>query len=339
MLQNDMDRFDFIQLPGRPAGWDRLIRKFDTKTLFHEAAWQDFMMRTVPQQHGVDYFEIRKDGALVGYFCGLVLKKFVFTMYESLWLGTTVYQGPVVNKEIDQAGLVRALLRIVKQNGFASIKLTNDWMDPVVMQRLGFTVEPSVTQVCPLLPDEAAVWKAMNGTCRTRIRKSEKMGLTAEETCDPAIADYFYSFFTKVLARKGRVPTYDIGFPQALMACLIPADSLFAVWVKHQGKVIGTAFYAHDERAMYYLDGASDPDYLHLCPNELLHWTAMKLAIRHGIPVFDLGGAPAPSRFTRKFGGGLVPFNTYHKSFVPFLEVARHMYALRHTIRGLQLRV
>jgi hypothetical protein len=267
----------------------------------------------------------------VGNFCGLLLKKFVFSMYESLWLGTTVYQGPVVNRDVDQAELARALLEIAKRNGLASLKLVNDWMDATVMRQSGFDVTPSVTQVCPLLPDEAAVWKAMKGNCRTRIRKAGKMGLVAEETRDPAIADCFYSFFLKVLAQKGRLPRYAIDFPRKLMACLFPADRLFAVWVKHQGKVIGAAFYAHDERAMYFLDGASDPACLHLCPNELLHWTAMKLAIRRGIPAFNIGGAPAPSRFSRKFGGGLVPFNTYHKSFVPFLETARQLYGMRHS--------
>lgn len=261
-----------------------------------------------------------------------MLKKFVFSMYESLWLGTTVYQGPVVNRDVDQAELVRALMRVSKQTGIASMKLTNEWLDPSVMRQLGFAMTPSVTQVCLLRPDETAVWNAMKGTCRTRIRKGERMGLVAEATQAPAIADYFYRFFFKVLALKGRLPMYDVEFPRALMACLLPADLIFPIWVKDQGKVIGAAFYAHDERAMYILDGASDPADLHLCPNELLHWTAMKLAIRRGIPMFNIGGAPAPSRFTKKFGGGLVPFNTYHKSFIPFLEAARHLYALRRAV-------
>lgn len=332
MLQNEKDSFEIIQLRERPTGWDQQIRKFDTKTLFHEAAWLDFMLLTVPHQRGVEYFEIRRDGAVIGYFCGLVLKKFGFTMYESPWPGTTVFQGPVVNQDVEQAPLMDALLRFTKQHGIASIKLANEWLDPAVMRQLGFDVAPSATHICPLPSDEAAVWGAMRGTCRTRIRKAEKLGVVAEPTNDPVFAAYFYHFFMKVLAGKGRLPAYDIEFPRALMASLIPADRLFAVWAKYQGEVIGAAFYAHDERAMYYLDGASDPDYLHLSPNELLHWTAMKLAIRRGIPLFNIGGAPAPSRFTQKFGGGLVPFNVYRKSFVPFLDTARQLYALRRTV-------
>ena len=60
-------------------------------------------------------------------------------------------------------------------------------------------------------------------------------------------------------------------------------------------------------------------------------WTRHSLrprfeAIRLGIPFFNIGGGPMPSQFTRKFGGRDVPFHTYRRSFVPFLETARAVY-------------
>ena len=110
------------------------------------------------------------------------------------------------------------------------------------------------------------------------------------------------------------------------MACLTPADRLFSVRVKYQGQVIGAAFYPHDDRSMYYWDGASNPDHLELCPNELLHWTAMREAIRRRVPLLNIGGGPVPSRFTRKFGGEDVPYHIYRRNLVPFLETARHLY-------------
>lgn len=332
MSHDPRNGIDIIQLTNRPAGWDMNIRKFATKTLFHESAWLDFMAATVPDQQGVSYFEIRQRNAVIGYFCELLVKKFGFALYECPWLGTTVHQGPVVDRNVDQAELVSALLDAARRNRIASIKLTNDWMEPSLMRRLGFTVTPSVNQVCPLFPDETTVWNAMKGTCRTRIRKAEKAGLIAEETHDLALADYFFEFYREVQAKKGREPAHGIDFPRTLMAHLLPADRLFAIWVKYRGEVIGAAFYAHDERAMYFLDGASDPAHLELSPNELLHWTAMKLAIRRRIPVFNIGGAPAPSRFTQKFGGGLAPFCIYQKSLVPLLDLARQLYKWRYAI-------
>jgi hypothetical protein len=52
----------------------------------------------------------------------------------------------------------------------------------------------------------------------------------------------------------------------------------------------------------------------------------MREAIARRIPVFNIGGAPAPSRFTQKFGGEDVPYNRYRRNFIPFLETARSVY-------------
>ena len=52
----------------------------------------------------------------------------------------------------------------------------------------------------------------------------------------------------------------------------------------------------------------------------------MREAIRRRIPLFNIGGGPVPSRFTRKFGGADAPYHSYRRNFVPFLETARNLY-------------
>jgi len=319
---------DVVPLAGRPSGWDRAIQRFATKTLFHESPWLDFVQTMHPRAR-TDYFEIRQDGQPAGYFCAVrVDKARMVPVYGSPLPDCGKYMGPLVDDGVPQADLVAALVRACRSKRIASLSLASDWLDPTVMRAHGFAVDESVTNVCALAQDEAAAWAAMKGTCRTRIRKAEKSGLEAEITDDVAIADDFYRHFTRVLHHKGRRPLYGIERPRSLMACLAPAERLFSVRIRHRGEVIGAAFYPHDDRAMYYWDGASDPDRLELCPNELLHWTAMKEAIRRGIPLFDIGGGPVPSRFTRKFGGKDVPYTTYRRDFVPFLDAARRLYHL-----------
>ncbi len=323
-----MTTLEVVQLPGRPSEWDRDIQGFATKTLFHESAWLDFV-QTIHPRGQLEYFEIRQGGSAAGYFCAVRVNKVMsLRVYGSPLPEAGMYMGPLVSGGVAQAELVQALVKLCRSNRIACLELANDWLDPQLMGRLGFRVAPSVTHVCPLPRDEESAWAALRGTCRTRIRKAQKSGLEAEITDDGAIVDDFYRYITLVLQRKGRWPQYGIERPRSLMACLTPADRLFSVRVSYQGQVIGAAFYPHDERAMYYWDGASDPNHLELCPNELLHWTAMREAIRRGIPLFNIGGGPVPSRFTRKFGGEDVPYHTYRRNFIPFLETARNLYHL-----------
>lgn len=321
-----MTALEVVQLPGRPNEWDRDIQGFATKTLFHESAWLDYVQTMHPRGR-IEYFEIRQGGRAAGYFCAVRVRKvMLFPVYGSPLPEAGMYMGPLIGGGVAQAELVQALVRLCRSRRIACLELANDWLDPQLMRRLGFRVSSNVTHVCPLPRDEASAWAAMRGTCRTRIRKAEKSGLEAEITQDAAIVDDFYRYLTLIMQAKGRWPQYGIERPRSLMACLTPADRLFSVRVKHQGRVIGAAFYPHDERSMYYWEGASDPAHLDLCPNELLHWTAMREAIRRRIPQFNIGGMPVPSRFTRKFGGADAPYHSYRRNFVPFLETARRLY-------------
>jgi len=295
------------------------------KTLFHESVWLDFMLAT-KMGTGVDYFEILRNRTTVGYFCALRIEKFFVSQYRNAWFGTTVFQGPVIDvgKE-DQFELVSALMSASMDRGVDVLQMRNDWLDKSAMQRLGFNVTAGKNHVCPL-QDETSAWNAMRGTCRTRIRKSEKEGLVAEATTDVAIADDFHSFYRQTLETKGLVPAHDAKTYRTLMSLLAPADRLFAVVVKDRDKTIAAGFYAYDERAMYFLDGAGDPALRHLCPNELMHWTAMKTAIRRGIPAFNIGGGPVPSRFSEKFGGESVPYHEFSRALNPLIRPALALY-------------
>lgn len=320
-----MSNIEIIPLSGRPEDWDQQIERFATKTLFHESAWLDFVLTGHPSER-VEYFEILEDGLPAGLFCALKARRGLFHVYGSPLPGRGMYLGPLVHTEIDQPALVTALIQLCRRNNIARLELAHDWLDPAVMRQCAFTVTSTVTHVCPLGKDEAQVWDAMKGTCRTRIRKAEKAGLVAECTDDPAIVQHFYAFFEAALSRRGLSPPYPISQVSELRERLLSADRLFAVWVSLRGTVVGAGFYPHDDRSMYHWDSASDPAALSSSPNELLHWTAMRLAIARGIPTFDIGGWPAPSRFTQKFGGNLMPYHFYSQTFVPLFETGRRLY-------------
>ncbi len=318
---------DLVRLPARPPDWDHRIQRFPNKTLFHETPWLEYV-RSSRRHTEIDYFEIRRGPDCVGYFCALRVERLGLSLWGSPLPGTGMYMGPVVEPHVDQGELLDLLMEHCRSQRLAHFELINDWLDPAVMQAAGFRVVTSVTHVCPLTGGTDAVWARMNGTCRTRIRKAEKTGLSVESADDGGIVDEFHPQFVRVLARKGLKPPYDLDQARSLFRHLGPPDRLFALRVKLQDRVIATGFYPHDDGTLYFLDSAYDPEYLHCCPNNLLHWTAMKLAMERGITTFNIGGGPNPSRFTQKFGGYLQPYRTYRKSLIPLFDTARQLYHL-----------
>jgi hypothetical protein len=195
------------------------------------------------------------------------------------------------------------------------------------MEALGFREHRSVTFETPLAGGEGAVWDRMRGNCRTRIRKATKGGLQGELTADPVVADEFYGLYSQVMKWKRMTAEYGVQRPRALLRHLMPANKLFAVRIRHQGRVIAAGLYPHDDHAMYFWDAGYDPEYAHLSPNELMHWVAMQAAIASGIAVFRIGGAPQPSRFTQKFGGDLVPYSVYEKSYNAAYTSVSYLYS------------
>ena len=322
---------DVIRLSERPSDWDSVIDRFDTKTLFHEGPWLDHV-QTIHPRGRIEYFRIKDDGKTVGYFCALKIRKMLLSIYGSPLGGTgTNYMGPIVNKDTNQSKLIRALIELCMKRGIAHFELSHDWLDPAVMESHGFTVHKSVTHVCPLPTDEETAWSQLRSTCRNRIRNAEKNGLVVEMTDDPSIVDHYYAQLREVYANQGLIVPFGKDRPRSLFDHLLPADRIFPVWVKHQGTVIAAGLFPHDARCVYFWGAASWVRYQHLCPNELLHWTIMKLAIARGIPLYNMCGGT--SRFKDKFGGSDVPYNHYSKSALPLLRRARQVYRSAHFLK------
>lgn len=317
----------FVRLPNRPLAWDSEIRTFAESTVFQQSSWLDFI-RTCHKASEIDYFRILKGDSHVGSFSALKLKKGPFSVYGDPSFGYAADQQPLIAGAVDQSELLAALLDAARERSIDHLLLRGRWLDETNLLNMGFSATANVTHVCDLRSDEAQTWGELKGTARTRIRKAIKQGVTAERTLDPSIADHFYHVYSEVLRSKGKAPPFHLDRVRALLSLVGGGDCLFAIWAKHQGRVIGAGFYAHDDHGMYFLDGASDPNSLHLCPNEMLHWTAIRTAIAHGIDRFYIGGGPVPSRFTQKFTGYLLPQNTYDRTSNPLYRVAKSIYSV-----------
>jgi len=312
-------------LPGRPDNWDARIAGYVGKTFFHESAWLDYVETAFPHVV-IRYYEMRDGGVTAGYLCVMHAKKFVFEVWGSPLASIGMYSGPLMRPGVDQRSFMRAVVDYCEQHRIAGFELCNPALDRKVMESLRFQPTVGESFETSLEGGTDGVWDRMRGICRTRIRKAEKNGLVAETVSDPEIVPVFHRQFEMALASKGLSLEYGIDRPRALYDHLHKADRLISVWVKSQGEVIASAFYPHDGQTMYFWDAGYNPQFTHLSPNELLHWTAIKAAVARGIQVFNIGGAPKPSLFTQKFGGRLVPHVIYERTFARTFKQARDIY-------------
>ena len=310
--------------PEEVTHWDALIAPFEGRQLFHRTPWLDYLAES--REIHIVQWAIRSDGLTLGYLCGGIVRMGPFKILGSpLRSWGTNSMGPLMGHDVDQLCLLRSLDELARADRIAMIELEHPALSPAVLRAGGFERVPDWTYLVPLVPAEPDVmWRALDSTCRNRVRKAMSAGLTVEDTDDPGAVDEYYDFYLALMARKARTPPFPAETPRLLFRHLKKADSLFALRVRDpQGRVLAVGLFPHDDCTMYFWSGASRKDSHPLCPNDLLHWTAMRLAASRGLRLYNMSGY---GRFKRKFGGVLTEVARWHKSYWRTARWARRGY-------------
>lgn len=305
------------------AGWDTLVDRFDSRSLFHRTAWLHYLADS--RRLDIRQWAIRDGHDTVGYLSGGLLRMGPFRILGSplrSW-GTNV-MGPLVNGNVDQTRFLAALDGLAARERLSMIEIENPLLSADLLRRAGFQLVSDLTYMVKLLPDEGSMWRSLESECRNRIRKAQQAGVRVEDTDDPAVAEEYYDFYLRLMHRKGRRAPFDLRTVRLLVEHLKKADNLFALRAHDaSGALIAVGLFPHDDETMYFWSGASDETAHDLCPNDLLHWTAMRRAAQRGLHAYNMSGY---GRFKRKFGGELVELARWHKCYSRSARWARAAY-------------
>ncbi len=312
----------------RPASWDKLIKGYDSKTLFHESVWHDHIL-SIHKNSEMLYYAIHDKESIVGYFCGLVVRKFTFKIMGSPLSGTgTNYMGPVVNFNIDQVKVIAAIEAVRQQENIDFLELCNDVFQCDILQKNGYQLINSKTHKVKIATNEKEAFNTLKSTCRNRIRKGKKYNLQVEITNDPSIIDLFFEQYEEVYGKQGKSTPFRIKRVRSLYNHLYFSNRLLPVWVKKGETVIATGLFPYDEHTIYFWGAASWLKYQKFCPNELLHWEVIRFAVKNGIKRYNMCGGG--SQFKNKFGGSDVSHTKFFKSSSRSIDLLKTIYKKWH---------
>lgn len=160
--------------------------------------------------------------------------------------------------------------------------------------------------------DADSAWNAMEGNCRTKIRKAQKNGYTAEvrnaERRDLARGGDFRRLYDTTMQRLDAAPLYFFGDDYYTELFDGLSSNLFLAQVRDQNGVVVSAdlLMRHGERLHGHLSGSNRDD-ARMGSNNLMIWSATQFAIDQGLRQFHLGGGVGPGdslfKFKRSFGG------------------------------------
>jgi hypothetical protein len=288
------------RLDPNDVDWERMDA-FPDRVVFQTREWLEFV--SACQGAEPVLAALKQRGSTVGYFTGLVVRRYGISILGSPLPGwTTSFMGFNLEQGISRRDAVEALADFAFGSlGCGHLEFRDrDLLDSEV-EGLGFEHTPWTGLEVDLRPPEEEIWTGMQGRCRTAIRKAERSGVVIEEASDIEFADDCYAQLGDVFGKQALVPPYDVERIRALIRHVHPSGRLLLLRARNPaGDCIATGIFPAMNRSMHFLVGASWRDQQHLNPNEPLTWYAMRYWRDRGIETCDLGGYMS---YKRKWGG------------------------------------
>lgn len=166
-----------------------------------------------------------------------------------------------------------------------------------------------VTLVLDLAADEDAQWSAFDAKLRNQVRKATRSGLRCERGAAHVAA------FHRVFSENMR----DLGTPAMELAYFRRAldhfgDDAEVLVIYREDVAMGGMFVIQQGTTLYDPWASSLRRYFALCPNPLVYWEAIRLAIARGARRFDFGRSqPGTGTYRFKTQFGAVPHPLYYQ--------------------------
>jgi hypothetical protein len=292
--------------------WEELETYAD-RNVFQTREWLAFIAES--QQAESVIAAVRQEGETVGFFTGLVIRRYGLRILGSPFRGwTTSYLGFNLRDGVERRAAVEALLPFAFRSlRCIHLELRDRELTVDDVDGLGFDYSPKTIFEVDLRQSEDDVFARMTSACRRCIRKAEKVGVTIEEADDLAFADDYFAQLRDVFAKQSLVPSYDKRRVTELIQHIHPTGRLLLLRARDtDGRCIATAIFPAMNGRAYFWGGASWRSHQILRPNEALMWHAMRYWKSRGAEWCDLAGG---AEYKRKYGGVEI--------MVPFFRISR----------------
>ena len=301
------------RLPYDPEWWGKTLETFSDRTIFQSPAWLAFLKET--QNGDVIIAAVRDGNSLLGYFSGLIVRRFGVPLLGSPLPGwTTSYMGFNLHSDIPRSQLIDPLRKFAFQElGCVHLELMDRRLSTEEVEGhysrrdyCGFEID--------LTRSEEELLSRIKKASRRCMKTAERLGVQVEEAWDEGFAEDYYAQIQDVFARQRLVPTYSIERVRSLMRHLLSTGNLLLLRGRDpEGHTVSTGIVIAMNGVAYWWGGASWHKYQHLRPNEPLFWHSMLYWKARGIKTLDLGGA---GEYKRKYGVSDIS--------VPWLRVSKY---------------
>jgi serine/alanine adding enzyme len=259
--------------------WDRFVESHPRGTVGHLSAWGTIAREAYG--HESVYLVADDGGEIVGVLPLVGIRSRLFG-HRFVSMPFLDYGGVLAEPGLGvEAALVEAALELARHRPAHGLGLRQFHPEPLPYP----TTDDRVTMLLELTTEDA-VWKALPSERRNRVRKGEKLGLTAAWCGEEALED-FYAVYAVNMRDLGS-PVHSRGFFRAMLPAL-PGTARVLLVRDGGGRTVGAAVCLFFRDTIMVPWVSSRRDAFALCPNFVLYWEVIRFGCRTGHRVLDLG--------------------------------------------------
>lgn len=146
-----------------------------------------------------------------------------------------------------------------------------------------------VRWLLPLQADSESVWSSLRKPVQHQVKKSRKLGVEVRVATRREEVEHYYRLHLLTRTRKHGMPAQPPRYFYNLWDAYAADGRMQILLADYQGVPIAGMVLLASGSTIRYAYGASDEQYLHLAPNNLLMWTAIKMGCEQGYQTFDMG--------------------------------------------------
>jgi CelD/BcsL family acetyltransferase involved in cellulose biosynthesis len=176
-----------------------------------------------------------------------------------------------------------------------------------------------VRWLLPLHSDPRNVWTGLHKPVQRQIKKAQKLGVQVRIAQNRAEMEQYYRLHLLTRMKHG-MPAQPQCFFFALWDAFAADETMQLLLAEYEGKTIAGMILLSTGSTIKYAYGASNEQYLHLAPNNLLLWTAITRGCTRGYRTLDLGRTARDNHglmeFKRRWGANeeRLPYYYYPSS-------------------------
>lgn len=264
---------------------------FLSKNLFTTIEWINFIKET---QNGEPIvIRITDEQKLIGYFSGLIVKKFGVKILGSPFNGwTTGYMGFDVIEGYEKINLIEPIAKFLyKTTKCMFIQISDLYIKETQLKNTKYKYVMNKSIELNIDRTDEELFKNFKAACRNFIRQFERRGASIEiAEPDEQFAAEYYEQLQEVFAKQKLVPTYNSTRVLGLIKNL-NSDQLLCLRVRNpEGKCIATSIFVGFKKRFYFWGAASFRAFQAYRPNEYMIWYAIKYFREKGYRYFDMYG-------------------------------------------------